>query len=216
MGSRTCACYCVSCLLILIGGMVCLIIYLGVVPYQRMKFHVNDASLTEFYLTNDDILHYNLAVNISVRNSNKIERISYRYIRSSIICYGKGSAALSYLPSFQQGTENTTLLHSVIQGQTLFKLRGSHLKDFNHDQRDGRYKIHVVLYLTITMKHAGGGSYKGCFKLTCGLFRLHLLGSSSSLNNKTGIEGLFHTKRCKLSGDDREYRHQADPDCQSD
>ncbi|KAI3893335.1 hypothetical protein MKW92_017776 [Papaver armeniacum] len=177
-----------------------------------MKFHVNDASLAKFYLTNDDILHYNLSINISVRNSNKIERISYQGIRSEIFCYGK-NLALVPLPSFRQGTKNTTLLHPVFQGQTSLKLRGSHLKDFNIDQRDGSYSIYVYLYLTTQLKHAGGGkSGKSDFIVKCGLFKFRLLGSSSSSSsseNQTGIGGVFKTRRCKLYADrdDTDYNH---------
>ncbi|KAI3893336.1 hypothetical protein MKW92_017777 [Papaver armeniacum] len=167
-----------------------------------MKFHVVDASLTKFYLTNDDILHYNLAVNISVRNSNKIERISYHRIRSHPSCYGN-DLDLVALTSFQQGTKNTTVFHHVFQGKTMFKLRGSQLRDFNNDQRDGNYKIYVYLYLETDLKHAGGGTsgFK-VLKAKCGLFRLHLLGSSSSSsssNNQSGTGGLFQAKRCKIS-----------------
>ncbi|KAI3909197.1 hypothetical protein MKX01_034941 [Papaver californicum] len=174
-----------------------------------MKFHVNDASLAKFYLTNDDILHYNLAINISVRNGNKIERISYQGIRTEIFCYGK-VLDLVPSPSFRQGTKNTTLLHPVFQGQTSLKLRGSRLKDFNNDQRDGSYSIYIYLYLTTQLKHAGGGkSSKSDFIVKCGLFRLHLLGSSSSSDNQTGIGGLFKTKRCKVYADrdDTDYNH---------
>ncbi|XP_026460795.1 putative syntaxin-24 [Papaver somniferum] len=153
------------------------------------------------------------AINISVRNSNKIERIFYQGVRSEIFCYGK-NLALVPLPSFRQGTKNTTLLHPVFQGQTSLKLGGSHLKDFNIDQRDGSYSIYVYLYLTTQLKHAGGGkSGKSDFIVKCGLFRLRLLGSSSSSssldNHQSGIGGLFKTRRCKLYADrdDTDYNH---------
>ncbi|XP_026439110.1 NDR1/HIN1-like protein 10 [Papaver somniferum] len=200
------SCFLVICrwvfgLLILMGGIVCIVVFLEVLPYDNMKFHVIDASLSEFYLTNDDILHYNVAVNISVRNSNKVERISYRAIRSNPSCYGKDLASIS-LPSFWQGTKNTTLLHFVFQGQTSVKLRGSHLRDFNYDRRDGIYSIYVYLYLITRLKYAGGGKSGGRDTVVkCGSFRLHLLGSSSS-NNQTGFGGLFHTKRCDVYGAD--------------
>ncbi|KAI3893334.1 hypothetical protein MKW92_017775 [Papaver armeniacum] len=165
-----------------------------------MKFHVVDASLTEFYLTNDDMIHYNLAANISVRNSNKIARISYRRIRSAAYCYGDSLTSVS-LPSFWQGTKNTTFLRPIFQGQTLLRPRGSHLRDFNHDQRDGSYSIYLHLYLDTQLKHAGGGKGdKIGFVVDCGLFRLNLLGSSSSSNNQTG-SGIFKTKRCKVHTD---------------
>ncbi|MCL7032894.1 hypothetical protein MKW94_012538 [Papaver nudicaule] len=142
------------------------------------------------------MLHYNLAVNISVRNSNKMERISYHRIRAKTYCYGKDLALVPLL-SFWQGS--TTLLQPVFQGQTSFKLRGSHLKDFSHDQRDGSYSISLNLFLKIKMKHAGGGkSFKLTYVIYCGLLRLHLLGLGSSIssNNQTRAGGLFKTKRC--------------------
>ncbi|KAI3994650.1 hypothetical protein MKX01_027540 [Papaver californicum] len=181
-------CLSFSCCLILMGGIVCLAIFLEFLPYENMKFHITDASLTEFYVSNDDILHYNLAVNISVRNSNRIDRISYYGIRSNPFCYGKNLASVS-LPSFRQGTKITTLLRPVYQGQmAAVKLRGSRLRDFNYDQRGGSYGISVYLYLITQLKYAGGGkSGRRDIVVKCGLFRLHLLGFSSS-NNQTGIE----------------------------
>ncbi|KAI3994652.1 hypothetical protein MKX01_027542 [Papaver californicum] len=201
-------CLSISGILILVGAIVCLAIFLDDVPFRNMKFHAIDASLTEFYLTNDDILHYNLAVNISVRNSNKLERVSYYDIRSNPSCYGKDLPWVP-LPSFRQSTKNTTLLHLVFQGQTALKLRGSHLKDFNFDQRDGSYSISVYLRVTAQLTFGGGG--KGIqprYIVECGLSGLDLLGSSSSSsNNQTGIGGLSETKRCKFypRGDDDTY-----------
>ncbi|RZC64117.1 hypothetical protein C5167_025880 [Papaver somniferum] len=218
---------------ILFGGIVFLKLF-SISAYENMKFHVIDASLKEFYLTNDDILHYNFAVTISVRNSNKVARISYGEIRSKIYCYGEDLGFVPLYMSFWQGPKNTTLLHPVfkgktlfklrgsrledfsygqrdgsyiiyvylyltVQGQTMFKLRGSNLKDFNNDQMDGSYSIDLDLYLITELKHAGGGkSGDGYFRVKCGLFRLHLLGSSSSSNNQTGYGGFFKIKRCLL------------------
>ncbi|KAI3886439.1 hypothetical protein MKX03_036726 [Papaver bracteatum] len=204
--SRCCLIIClsISCTLIFAGGIASLLTFLCQVPYDNIKFHVIDASLTKFYLTNDDILHYNLAVNISVRNGNKLERISYPRIHSNPSCYGKDLPWVP-LPSFRQGTKNTTMLYSVFQGQTSFKLRGSNLKDINDDQRDGSYSISLYLYITTQLKFAGGGkSVLRDFVVNCGLFRLHLLGSSSS-NNQTGIGGLFKTKRCENYPRDQTY-----------
>ncbi|XP_026385114.1 NDR1/HIN1-like protein 10 [Papaver somniferum] len=181
---------------ILFGGIVFLKLF-SISAYENMKFHVIDASLKEFYLTNDDILHYNFAVTISVRNSNKVARISYGEIRSKIYCYGEDLGFVPLYMSFWQGPKNTTLLHPVFKGKTLFKLRGSRLEDFSYGQRDGSYIIYVYLYLTVQVKHAGGG--KGLeedYIIECGLYELHLLGSSSLPNNQTGIGGLFKTKRC--------------------
>ncbi|KAI3963030.1 hypothetical protein MKW98_028970 [Papaver atlanticum] len=198
--STVCAvCCCLLTIMISIGGIVCLVAFLLVVPLHKMKFHVIDASLTEFYLTNDDILHYNLAVNISVRNNNKMERISYSDISSNIMCYGQSLTSIS-LSSFRLGTKNTTSLHLVFQGQsTSFNLQGSDLRDFSNDQRDGSYMIYVDLFLTTQLKYAGGGdSTKNDIVVECELSRLPLLGSSSLFSNQSGIGDLFHSKRCEV------------------
>ncbi|XP_026439100.1 NDR1/HIN1-like protein 10 [Papaver somniferum] len=195
-------CWGCACFLVMFVGAVCLVVFLNVVPAKKMKFHVIDASLTEFYLTNEDILHYNLAVNISVRNSNKITQILYDNIRSKPSCYGNDLGFVS-LPSFRQGTKNTTLLYPVFQGQTAIKLRGSHLRDFNNDQRDGSYSIYVHIYFSLQLKHAGGGrSIETDIRVKCGLLRLNLLDSSSSSSDKQSSEtgNLFNTKRCKVYG----------------
>ncbi|KAI3903663.1 hypothetical protein MKW98_032317 [Papaver atlanticum] len=192
--SRCCLIIClsISCTLIFAGGIASLLTFLCQVPYDNIKFHVIDASLTKFYLTNDDILHYNLG------------RISYPRIHSNPSCYGNDLPWVP-LPSFLQGTKNTTMLYSVFQGQTSFKLRGSNLKDINDDQRDGSYSISLYLYIATQLKFAGGGkSVLRDFVVNCGLFRLHLLGSSSS-NNQTGIGGLFKTKRCENYPRDQTY-----------
>ncbi|KAI3854122.1 hypothetical protein MKX03_022135 [Papaver bracteatum] len=175
--------------LILAGGIACIAIILDDVPYKNMKFYVN-----------------RLSVDISVRNSNKMERISYSNIRSNPSCNGKDLGLVS-LPSFRQGTKNTTFLHLIFQGQTPLKLRGSHLKDFNFDQRDGSYSISVYLQVKTQLTFAGGGkSLEPRYIVHCGLSKLHLLGSSSS-NNQTGIGGLFKTRRCTHypRGDDDPY-----------
>ncbi|MCL7038882.1 hypothetical protein MKW94_028008 [Papaver nudicaule] len=197
MGGRCVCCSCFLTTVIFIGGVVCLIVFLGVLPYKNIKFHVLDASLTQFYLTNDDILHYHLALNFSLRNSNKKTSISYYYIGSSTYCYGKDLAVVSLTP-FRQGSKNTTVLAPVFQGQAPLKLRGSDLRDFNNDQRDGSYSIHVQLYLTSKLKYAGGGRGSNIGIIAkCGLLRIPLLGSS--FDNQTASGGIFNTKKCKVS-----------------
>ncbi|KAI3987331.1 hypothetical protein MKX01_003081 [Papaver californicum] len=184
MGGRCLCCSCLLTTIIFIGGVACLIVFLGVLPYKNMKFHVIDASLTKFYLTNDDILHYNLALNISLRNSNKKTSISYYYIGSTTYCYNKDLALVSLTP-FRQGSKNTTVLSPVFQGQASLKLRGM------------EYSIYVELYLTSKLTYAGGGRGSNVGIISkCGLLRLPLLGPSS--NNQTVIGGIFNTNRCKV------------------
>ncbi|MCL7023041.1 hypothetical protein MKW94_003190 [Papaver nudicaule] len=165
-------------------------------PYKNIKFHVIDASLTQFYVTSDHILHYDLAVNISLTNRDKKTSVLYSYIDSKSDCYGKDLALVELVP-FQQGSMNTTLLRPVFRGQSLFKLRGSDLRRFTNDQRNGSFRIRIELNLKTKLLYAGGGS-SGTRDGTvfCGFLRLPLLGnSSSSYNNNQTVTG-FKTKRC--------------------
>ncbi|MCL7032872.1 hypothetical protein MKW94_017342 [Papaver nudicaule] len=169
------------------------------VPYDNIKFHVRDASLTQFNLTGDHTLDYHLAVNITVRNSNKkIGTIQYDTITSRTNCYGKGLGLVSLTP-FTQGHKKTTLLRRVFQGKTSLKLQGSHLMDFTNDQRNGNYSIILKLDGLAKMKYPGGGiSTQWNYYVVCGLLRLPLLLANSSTDQAIYAR-LFITRRCKLS-----------------
>ncbi|KAI3963132.1 hypothetical protein MKW92_003857 [Papaver armeniacum] len=164
-----------------------------------MKFHVTDASLTQFNLTSTgDTLDYNLAVNITVRNSNKKIGIWYDKMESGTNCYGK-DMGLVLLTPFRQGHKNTTLLRAVFQGKTSLRLQGSDLTDFNDDQRNGRsYSIFLTLSGLVRLRWPGGAkSRQFSFKVNCGSLKLPLLPNSSTMN-QTVITALLN-KRCKVS-----------------
>ncbi|GKV50596.1 hypothetical protein SLEP1_g57299 [Rubroshorea leprosula] len=84
-----CGCCCLLSFLIklivtavVILGLAALIFWLIFRP-NIVKFHVTDASLTQFNLTSDNNLHYNLALNITVRNPNKKIGIYYDRIEAN-------------------------------------------------------------------------------------------------------------------------------------
>ncbi|KAI3876820.1 hypothetical protein MKX03_000821, partial [Papaver bracteatum] len=90
---------------------------LKVHPYETMiKFCVTDASLTEFNLTSaggdNTILHYSLAVNITVKNNNRIMDVSYDELYLRANCYGQNISLVTFTPSLQGHTKRT-LLHAV-------------------------------------------------------------------------------------------------------
>jgi hypothetical protein len=57
-------------------GLVLLIFWLIFRP-KIVKFYVTEASLTQFNLSSNNTLYYNLALNTTVRNSNKKFGIYY-------------------------------------------------------------------------------------------------------------------------------------------
>ncbi|XP_026428907.1 NDR1/HIN1-like protein 3 [Papaver somniferum] len=172
---------------------VTLFLVRSAVPFDNMKFHVVDASLTEFSLSNDEMLRYNLTLGISIRNSNKKLSVSYTLIKATTFCYGKNFSSHD-IGVFQQAHKTTTLVRSVFQGHSLLVLTGSEPRDFNDDQRDGNFNIHLKLDIAFELTTDGevkGHPYRS--KVKCGL-RIPLLNSSSDIR----LGSLFSTKKCKL------------------
>ncbi|RDX97344.1 NDR1/HIN1-like protein 10, partial [Mucuna pruriens] len=73
---------CICCtIFILIFMFIFSIILFGIIIHpSSVKFHVTDASLTQFNLTSNNTLYYNFNVNITVRNPNKHIIVYYRRI----------------------------------------------------------------------------------------------------------------------------------------
>ncbi|XVF55839.1 hypothetical protein PTKIN_Ptkin06aG0068900 [Pterospermum kingtungense] len=134
---------------VVIIGLAVLVFWLIFRP-SKVKFHVTEVSLTEFNLTNNT-LHYNLAVNMTVRNSNK--RIGIYYDRIEARAYYEDQRfATETLTPFYQGHKNTSFLNTVFKGQQLVVLGADETSDFNQDKTLGIYSIDVKLYLRIRFK----------------------------------------------------------------
>ncbi|EEF29834.1 NDR1/HIN1-like protein 3 [Ricinus communis] len=150
-----CGCCLLSCLLKIIItiavvlGLAVLIFWLVVRP-NKVKFHVTEANLSEFNI-NNNTLHYNLALNITVRNPNKKIGIYYDRIEARGK-YEDQRFGSQFLTPFYQGHKNTSILTPAFQGQQLMLLSGDELTDFNEERVSGVYSIDVTLYLKIRFK----------------------------------------------------------------
>ncbi|XP_041025980.1 NDR1/HIN1-like protein 10 [Juglans microcarpa x Juglans regia] len=185
MGSKTgcgcCSCLCgclFSCLLSLIFQILfTLLIIVALAGFifwlvfrpNEVKFHVTDASLTQFnFTTGDNTLHYNLALNVSVRNPNK--RIGIYYDRIEANAYYQGQRFdTETLTPFYQGHKNTTVLSPVFEGQQLLTLGSGEVSKFDSENTDGTFGISLRLNLRIRAKL--GWIKIGHFKpkIKCGL-----------------------------------------------
>ncbi|KAE8099242.1 hypothetical protein FH972_017239 [Carpinus fangiana] len=122
---------------------------------KSFKIHVTDAFLAQFNLTtNNYTLHYNLALNISIRNSNKRIGFYYDTIHANGYYYYPYRFGAVSLTPFYQGHKNTSVLSPVFHGrQRLYFLESSELiPKFNNDTSDGVYRIAVELYLSFRTK----------------------------------------------------------------
>ncbi|KAG2686700.1 hypothetical protein I3760_09G019400 [Carya illinoinensis] len=178
-GCCSCLCGCLfSCLLSLIFQILfTLLIILALAGFifwlifrpNEVKFHVTDASLTQFnFSTGDNNLHYNLALNVSVRNPNK--RIGIYYDRIEANAYYQGQRFdTETLTPFYQGHKNTTVLSPVFQGQRLLTLGSRDVSKFDSEKTDGTFGVSLRLNLRIRAKL--GWIKIGHFKpkIKCGL-----------------------------------------------
>ncbi|KAE8690295.1 Protein YLS9 [Hibiscus syriacus] len=197
---RSSGCGCGCCLLkclfniiitaVVIIGLAVLIFWLLFRP-NRVKFHVTDVQLTEFNLTANNTLHYNLVVNMTVRNPNR--RIGIYYDRIEARAYFEDQRfSTKTLTPFYQGHKNTSFLNPVLVGQQFVRLGAKETSKLNDERRDGVYSIDVKLYLRIRFKL--GRIKTGRFKprISCDL----KVPFNSASNNS--VAGAFETTRCGL------------------
>ncbi|XP_068661748.1 NDR1/HIN1-like protein 10 [Aristolochia californica] len=131
-------------------GITTLVLWLIYRP-TKIKVHVQNASLTQFNLTNGNILQYNLNLGMSVRNPNR--RIGIYYDRLEAAAYYHGERLRSvYLPTFYQGHKNTTMLNPVFIGQDYVPLSGSDARRFEREKNEGYFYIDVRIKARIRFK----------------------------------------------------------------
>ncbi|XWS56058.1 hypothetical protein CRYUN_Cryun09bG0054200 [Craigia yunnanensis] len=172
---------------VVVIGLAVLIFWLIFRP-NRVKFHVTDVSLTEFNLTTNNTLHYNLAVNMTVRNPNK--RIGIHYDRIEARAYYEDQRfATQTLTPFYQGHKNTSFLNPVFIGQPFVSLGADETSKFNEEMTSGIYSIDVKLYLRIRFKVGRVRTGKFKPKISCDL-KVPLKSANGNL------AGSVETTRC--------------------
>ncbi|TKY44817.1 YLS9 protein [Spatholobus suberectus] len=124
---------------------------------SSVKFHVTEASLTQFNLTSNNTLYYNFKVNITVRNPNNNIVVYYRRIRA-IAWYKDNEFGWVSLTPFDQGHKNTTFLQAVFEGQSVIMLKPKQLGEYKEETSVGIYKdLAVDFDLRIRAKY---GSFR--------------------------------------------------------
>ncbi|XP_022766974.1 NDR1/HIN1-like protein 10 [Durio zibethinus] len=168
-------------------GLAVLIFWLIFRP-NRIKVHVTDVSLTEFNLTSNNTLNYNLVVNMTVRNPNR--RIGIYYDRIEARAYYEDQRFdTQTLNPFYQGHKNTSFLNPVFSGEHFVSLGAEETSKFNEETTNGLYSIDVKLYLRIRLKigRIKTGRFKP--KISCDL-KVPLSSGNGSL------AGALETTKC--------------------
>ncbi|MCL7024788.1 hypothetical protein MKW94_018503 [Papaver nudicaule] len=138
-----CICQMIVSILIALGVIALAVWFFFLHPVNPLKIHVEGASLTQFNVTDNDMLHYNLALALNLRNPNKKIGVYYDQIEARAFYNGQRFDAVTLTP-FYQGHKNTTVLHPVFSGQ---RLSPSVQGKYNQDKADGKFNILVQLYL---------------------------------------------------------------------
>ncbi|XP_022132509.1 NDR1/HIN1-like protein 3 [Momordica charantia] len=174
--------------LVIVVGIAVLLLWLIFRP-NLLKFHATDASLTQFnFTTTNNNLHYNLAINITVRNPNRRIGIYYDDIEADAYYQAQRFGTVN-LSQFYQGHKNTSLLSPSFVGQKIVLLGTDGVSSFNSEKSSGIYSIDVKLYSRIRLKFGWVkfGRYK--LKIKCPL-------KVPLRSNGTSSNGVFETTKC--------------------
>ncbi|PKA51688.1 Putative syntaxin-24 [Apostasia shenzhenica] len=119
--------------------------------HNHLKVHVESAALTQFNLTGDNVLRYNLNLTVSVRNPNRKNDALYDHVEAQVT-YDGSTIGFKALPAFYQGNKNTTTLISTpsFEGQNF--LLGDSPATFRRESREGFFNIKVRLYAKMRLK----------------------------------------------------------------
>ncbi|KAM0977802.1 hypothetical protein ACFX13_014107 [Malus domestica] len=91
---KKCCCFCCILMIVFIIALsVAVIVVREYSPKRGIKYEVTDASLTQFNLTSDKILKFNLAVTINVENPNK--RSDFHYEKFEAVASYKHDSLMS-------------------------------------------------------------------------------------------------------------------------
>jgi hypothetical protein len=172
-------------------------IFLIVITYSPsdIKFHVTDASLTKFNLTNNNTLDYKLEANITSRNPNKNVIVYYREI-TAIAWYKDHKFATVNLTPFDQGHKTTSVLHVLFQGKGVMnkRLKPKQLFECNQETHLGIYHdLAIDLDILATYKFQRHKSNRfrppmvQCRRL-----------SLSLISNGNSSSAPFHDRKCRI------------------
>lgn len=166
--------------IVIILGIIVLVLWLVFRPDQ-LKVYVESASLTEFNLSSNNNLQYNLSLTMSIRNPNKRIGIYYDYIEPRAYFDG---IRFDYttVPPFYQGHKNTTVIYPAFQGTQA--LQSSVTATYNTEKGEGYYYVDIKVHSKLRAKL---GIFKIRYtktKIDCNL-KLPVPGSSSAPFERT-------------------------------
>ncbi|KAL2345288.1 hypothetical protein Fmac_006573 [Flemingia macrophylla] len=181
---------CCGCLLkvvltvIIVVGLAAFLFWLIVRP-NKVKFHVTDATLTQFNYTGET-LHYDLTLNVTVRNPNKKIGVYFDRIEARAL-YHDARFDTEQPSPFYLGHKSTNVFTAVFKGEHVLPLSTDQTADFKKENATRVYEIDVKMYLRVRFKLGSAKTKTLKPKVTCEL--------QLPLEGTTGV-GLFQTTKC--------------------
>ncbi|WVY95677.1 hypothetical protein V8G54_027828 [Vigna mungo] len=158
---RTRCCYCLCktlwiflVLVIVLVMLVILVLYIIITP-RSFRFHVTDASLTQFDYAANSTLRYNLVLNITASNPNKRLKIYYDVVRANAFYGGvRFSTTDVNMPwnSYLQDKKGTNLFSAVFSGQRVVVLDRDEVSEFDEGIKNRVFPIDVMIGFTIRFR----------------------------------------------------------------
>ncbi|XP_073155630.1 NDR1/HIN1-like protein 3 [Henckelia pumila] len=184
-----CTCVCqILCTILVVVGIVVLVCWLIFRP-NEVKFYATGAELTQFNIDNNNMLYYNLAVNLTIRNPNRRIGVYYDRIEATAIYEGQRVSTKELVP-FYQGHKSTNYLNAEFSGQQPITLGAGELSDHNQNKISNVYEIDVKLRLRIRLKLGAVKTPRMKPKIECDL-KIPL-----ASNGTTTSVVVFETTRC--------------------
>ncbi|CAL5186686.1 unnamed protein product [Lathyrus oleraceus] len=175
------------------------IIFLIIISPSNVKFHITDATLTEFNLT-DNNLYYNFKVNITARNPNNNIIVYYRRI-TAVAWYKDNEFSYVSLAPFDQGHKNTSYLGPIeFKGNRVIKLGRKQLDEYSEEKRLGIYND-LAVDLDVRIRAKFGSFFKtGRFNppvVQCRRLSIPLVASSKGNTSSSPSRFSFRVRRCR-------------------
>jgi hypothetical protein len=150
-----------------------------IVRPNKVNITVTNASLTQFNFANSNTLHYDLVVNITIRNPNGRLGIYYDDIKT-LAFYKDVRFGSQTLGTFFQHRKSTSFLNPNFKGQQVVPLNSSQISEFDKENKDGVFDIDVKLLLNVRFKFGLFKIRKAKPKVHCDL-KVPLISSNGKL-----------------------------------
>ncbi|KAM0947436.1 putative protein NDR1 [Dioscorea sansibarensis] len=158
---------------------------------KPIKVYVSSATLTQFALTENNSLNYNLSLGMVFRNPDSKGHIKYKWMHASSYYHGE---SLGWIPihSFERGCRSMVTVNTIFAGTKNMSIRGSQIEEIHRDMMEGFFNVDVKVYAWLKYKIQFFKTKHRMAKIKCELEGMVLEGK------RTSEAGRFKGTRCEV------------------